>query len=148
MPNLDDISWAAITFKRQFLTYDFAYLAVLGNNAFLEKLRYHPKDLDVNEVRSLLVWFLNKWGCRLRDNNIITSNLKNCIIVKNCIIEIYPELSAVQKYSIFDFNFEDAITKEKIENIFKKFWDYGSQITKILSLLQQARHPISSILIF
>ena len=123
MPNLDDICWATITFREKFLIDDMVYLAVLRNNAFLEKLRNHPQDLDADEVRSLLVWFLNKWGCRLRNDNITASNLKNCIV------DAHPELLAVQNHSILNFDFELPMNMERIENIFKRFWDYRSQIT-------------------
>jgi hypothetical protein len=58
-----------------------AYPDVISNSNFLEILRCHPEDLNVDETRSVLIEFVNKWGCRLRDyDSLIASNLKNCIV--------------------------------------------------------------------
>lgn len=71
-----DIIWAASVFKDEFI--NAAYLGVLRNRAFLERLRYSPQSLDVTDVRHILVQFLNDWGCRLKNyDNITASNLKN-----------------------------------------------------------------------
>lgn len=123
VPDLDDIIWAAETFES--FHYNSAYLTVLRREAFLKMLRHKPQSLAVNEVRDILVQFLNDWGCRLRNYDDVTaSNLKKCII------DVHPELSAIQDLSILEFDFENISNRERIENIFNKFWHYGSQITK------------------
>lgn len=132
MPNLDDIIWAAIVSRDPMIlaeasTGNRAYLDIIGNEKFLETLRYHPQDLDVNKIRSILVNFLNKWGCRLRNYDTVTAcNLKDCIV------GIHPELISIQNYSILDFDFEDLGATEKITGIFSKFWTFsaGSEIAK------------------
>lgn len=130
MPNIDDIIWGAITFRDMTvipgaLSYNQAYLNIIGNDWFLETLRYHPQDLYVNDVRNIFVEFLNKWGCRLRNYDDVTaSNLKNCIV------GIHSELFGVQNYSILDFDFGVTENKERIEHIFNAFWFYGSKIAK------------------
>jgi hypothetical protein len=65
MPNLDDIIWAAMASRdpltlHEALSGGQAYIDVISNETFLEILRYHPGDLDVNEVRFVLIEFLNK----------------------------------------------------------------------------------------
>jgi hypothetical protein len=132
MPNLDDIIWAVITSRdpttlREALSGGQAYIDVISNGTFLEILRYHPEDLNVNEIRFVLIEFLNKWGCRLRNyDNLTASNLKACIV------SVHHELLPIQENTIVDFNFETTINKEKIINIFNKFWSFttGSKITK------------------
>ena len=130
MPNLDDIIWAAIasrdpTILPEAFNGNQAYLNVIGNGQFLERLRYHPLDLDVNEIRNILVEFLNKWKCRLRNyDNVTASNLRNCIV------DIHPELSILQNHSILNFNFETHDNRERIERIFNSFLFYGSPIAK------------------
>jgi len=130
MPNLDDIIWAAIASRdpiilREALSGNQAYLDVIGNEGFLETLRYHPKDLDVNEIRNILVKFLNKWGCMLRNYDTVTaSNLKDCIV------DIHSDLLAIQNYSILDFDFEITENRDRIEHIFNSFWFYRSRIVK------------------
>lgn len=123
MPDLNDIIWAAETFESYY--YNSAYLHVLRQEAFLNTLRNSPQKLDVNDVRNILVDFLNKWGCRLRNyDNVTASNLKDCIA------GIHPELLTIQNFSILEFDFEDTSNKKKIGNIFNRFWHYGSQIAK------------------
>jgi len=132
VPNLDDIIWAVITSRdptalREALSGGQAYIDVISNNTFLEILRHHPEDLDVNEIRFVLIEFLNKWGCRLRNyDNLTASNLKACIV------SVQHELLPIQENTIVDFNFETTINKEKIINIFNRFWSFatGSEITK------------------
>jgi hypothetical protein len=130
MPNLDDIIWAAMTSRdpttlREALRGGQAYIDVISNDTFLEILRYHPGDLDVNEIRFVLIEFLNKWGCRLRNyDNLTAENLRNCIV------RIHPELLVTQDFSILTFNFEIVENREGIERIFNSFWFYGSQIAK------------------
>ena len=130
MPNLDDVIWAAISIRdpsilREAVNGNQAYSNVAGNDEFLGTLRYHPEDLDVEEVRNLLVEFLNKWGCRLRNYDTVTaSNLKNCIV------GIHPELLVIQNNSILDFDFLVRENRERTERIFNSFWHYGSQIAK------------------
>jgi len=128
MPNLDDIIWAAMTSRdptaiREALSGNQAYLDVISNGRFLEILRYHPEDLNVDETRSVLIGFLNKWGCRLRNYDSLTaSNLKNCVV------GIHRELLVIQDFSIL--NFEITENRERIERIFNSFWFYGSPIAK------------------
>jgi len=111
-----DIIWAASVFKDEFI--NAAYLGVLRNRAFLERLRYSPQSLDVTDVRHILVQFLNDWGCRLKNyDNVTAANLKNCIL------RYHHDLFAIQNYSTLDFDFEDETNKRKIENIFDGFWD-------------------------
>lgn len=129
MPNLDDICWAAVTFRDQAIVLNiwrgnFAYSDILGNIDFLETLRYSPQDLEVNQVRSLLVLFLNKWGCRLRDDNVTASNLKSCIV------DVHPELLTVQNHSILNFDFELPENIERIENIFNRFCFYERRVAR------------------
>jgi hypothetical protein len=130
MPNLDDIIWAAMTSRdpttlREALSGGQAYIDVISNDTFLEILRYHPGDLDVNEIRFVLIEFLNKWGCRLRNYDSLTAeNLKNCIV------GIHPELLVTLDFSILTFNFEIIENRERVERIFNSFWFYGSQIAK------------------
>lgn len=130
MPNLYDIIWGAITFRNITVipgawSYNQAYLSIVGNDRFLETLRYHPQDLNVNDVRNIFVEFLNKWGCRLRNyDNVTATNLKNCIV------GVHSELLPIQNYSILDFDLDAAENRERIENVFNRFWFYGSNIAK------------------
>lgn len=130
MPNLDDIIWAAMasrdpTTLREALSGGQAYIDVISNDRFLEILRYHPGDLDVSEIRFVLIEFLNKWGCRLRNyDNLTAENLRNCIV------RIHPELLVTQDFSILTFNFEIVENRQRIEKIFNSFWFYGSDIAK------------------
>lgn len=130
MPDFDDIIWAAIASRdpmilREAFSGNQAYLNVIGDEMFLENLRYHPQDLDVNETRRVLVDFLNKWGCRLRNyDNVTASHLKDCVV------DIHPDLLAIQNYSILNFDFEVTENRERIEHIFNSFWHYGSPIAK------------------
>ena len=130
MPNLDDVIWAVITSRdpttlREALSGGQAYIDVISNDTFLEILRYHPEDLDVNEIRFVLIEFLNKWGCRLRNYDSLTAeNLKHSIV------GIHPELLVTKDFSILSFNFDVVENRERIERIFNSFWFYGSQIAK------------------
>lgn len=130
MPNLDDIVWAAITFRDTTvipgaLSYNKAYLNIIGSDRFLEALRYSPQDLTVDDVRGIFIDFLNKWGCRLRNyDNVTATNLRNCIV------GIHPELSRIRDFSILDFDFDVNENRERIDHVFNKFWFYGSEIAK------------------
>ncbi len=77
IPNLDDIIWAAMTSRdpgvlRETLGGNQAYIEIISNRRFLEILRYHPADLNVDEIRFVSIEFLNKWGCRLRNYDSVT----------------------------------------------------------------------------
>ena len=118
MPNLDDIIWSAVasrdtTILREALSGGQAYIDVISNDTFLEILRYHPRDLDVNEIRFVLIKFLNKWGCRLRNYDSLTAEH-----LKNCIVGIHPELLVTLDCSILTFNFEIIENRERVERIF------------------------------
>ena len=123
MPNLDDIIWAAITFVD--LNYNASYLRILRQGSFLKTLRESPQEITLDEVRHLLVQFLNDWGCRLRNyDNVTASKLKGCVIA------VHQDLLSLQNYSILDFDFQDRGNNQKIINLFNKFWTFsgGSQI--------------------
>ena len=123
MPNLDDIIWAAITFID--LNYNASYLRILGRESFLKTLRESPQEMTVDEVRYLLVQFLNDWGCRLRNYDDATASK-----LKDCVIAVHSDLLSFQNYSILDFDFQDRGNNQKIINLFNKFWTFsgGSQI--------------------
>ncbi len=132
MPNLDDIIWSAVTSRdpqilREAMTGNQAYSCIIRSEEFLQTLRFHPQDLDADDVKDILVGFLNKWGCRLRNyDNLTASNLMTQIV------SIHRELLPLQENTIIDFNFEATTNKEKIVNIFNNFWSVttGSRITK------------------
>lgn len=127
---MNDIIWAAKTFRDPIILPESiggnqAYLNIIGEEEFLEILRVHPQDLDVTEIRDILVEFLNRWGCRLRNyDNVTASNLKRCVV------DIHPEFLAIQNYSILNYNLEVPENRERIERIFNRFWFYGSEIAK------------------
>lgn len=123
MPNLNDIIWAAITFID--LNYNISYLRILRRESFLKTLRESPQEITVNEVRQLLVQFLNDWGCRLRNYDDVTASK-----LKDCIITVHSDLLFCQNYSILDFDFEDPENNQRIIDLFNKFWTFsgGSQI--------------------
>jgi hypothetical protein len=123
MPNLDDIIWAAITFVD--FDYNASYLQILRRQSFLKTLRESPQQIAVNEMRHLLVQFLNDWGCRLRNYDDVTASK-----LRDCVITVHSDLLSFQNYSILDFDFEDPGNGQKIVNLFNKFWTFssGSQI--------------------
>ena len=123
MPNLDDIIWAAITFID--LNYNASYLRILGRENFLKTLRESPQEITVDEIRRLLVQFLNDWGCRLRNYDDVTASK-----LKDCVITVHSDLLSFQKYSILDFDFGNRGNSQKIINLFNKFWTFsgGSKI--------------------
>jgi len=95
----------------------------MRQDAFLTSLRNAPDDLQIDDIRDILIKFLNKWLCRLRNYDDITaSNLKNCLV------DVYQDLVAVQGFSIL--NFQNENNNERIERIFNRFWLYGSTIAK------------------
>ena len=125
-----DIVWAAIALRDlkvlpEGRSFDEAYLNIIRNEVFLERLRYNPQDLDVSEIRNVFVEFLNRWGCRLRnyDNNT-ASNLKKCLE------RVHSDFREIQNYSILDFDLESAENKERIKRIYNSFWNYGSPIAR------------------
>jgi hypothetical protein len=126
MAELDDIIWAAMNYRdsgdsRTTVTGDQAYVEILKQQDFLKKLRDHPGDLEVEEIRNTLVKFLNRWGCRLRNyDNVTASGLQGCLV------KTHPELSSLQKYSILDFNLENVEMTEWVERVFNGFWHCGS----------------------
>lgn len=118
---LDDLIWAATTFGNHYDNDNYQYVFKQGD--FIETLRFRPAELNIKDIRDILVDFLNKWGCRLKNYDDSTaSNLKTCLI------KTHSDLLSMQQKTIFDL--EDDFGKEKIENIFNSFWFYGSDITK------------------
>jgi hypothetical protein len=86
-------------------------------------LRFHPEELDIQDIKNILIDFLNQWGCRLKNYDYSTaSNLKVCLV------KAHSDLLSFQHNSILDM--ENGFGKEKIENIFNTFWFYGSDITR------------------
>lgn len=125
MVKLDDIIWAAVNYRDSGGSStgagDQAYVEILNQQDFLQALRDHPGTLDVEEIRNTLVKFLNRWGCRLRNyDNVTASGLQGCLV------RTHPELSGLQKYSIFDFNLENVEMTERVERVFNGFWHCGS----------------------
>lgn len=116
MPNLNDIIWAANIFRA--LYYNSSYTRVLRSETFINSLRRSPQDLETNDVKTILLQFLNDWKCRLKYDDTTATNLKNCIV------EVHPELFNIQNFSILDFDFENITNREIIENIFNRFWEY------------------------
>ncbi len=121
MTTLNDIIWAAQTYENT--NYNSSYLTVMRNEAFLTTIRNAPENLQIAEVRGIIIKFLNKWLCRLRNYDDTTaSNMKQCLV------DIHQDLVAIQDYSIL--NFENDTNRERIERIFNRFWFYGSTIAK------------------
>ena len=129
MVTLDDIVWAALNYRdsgdlHTVVAGDQAYVKILKQQNFLQKLRDRPGDLRVEEIRNILVKFLNRWGCRLRNyDNVTASGLQGCLV------RTHPELSDLQKYSIFDFSLENVEMTEEVERVFTGFWHCGSGST-------------------
>jgi len=126
MVTLDDIVWAALNYRdsgdlHTVVAGDQAYVKILKQQNFLQKLRDRPGDVRVEEIRNILVKFLNRWGCRLRNyDNVAASGLQGCLV------RTHPELSDLQKYSIFDFSLENVEMTEEVERVFTGFWHCGS----------------------
>lgn len=126
MLDLDDIVWAATTYRnpeRSAATTsgNQAYVDILTRQEFLEKLRNSPQDLDIEDVRGILIRFLNRWGCRLRNYDNVTA-----FRLRNCILNVSPELRTMQSLSILDFDMGDPEVGERLERVFNVFWHCGS----------------------
>jgi hypothetical protein len=126
MVTLDDIVWAAFKYRdsgdfHTTVTGDQAYVGILQQQDFLQELRDHPGDLSVDEIRGTLVKFLNRWGCRLRNYDNVTASA-----LQGCLVKLHPDLSDLQKCSIFDFTLENVGMTEKVERAFNGFWHCGS----------------------
>ena len=122
-PKLDDIIWAAITFID--FNYNASYSRILKRESFLKTLRESPQEAQVDDVKVVLVQFLNDWGCRLRNYDDATASK-----LRDCIVSAHSELLLFQDRSILDFDFEDEENDQKVISLFNNFWTFsgGSRI--------------------
>jgi hypothetical protein len=129
MPELDDIVWAATIYRDSGGSPSTgagcqAYVDILNQQEFLEGLRDHPGDLKVEEIRNILIKFLNRWGCRLRNYDNLTASA-----LQGCLVKVHPELSDLRNDSIFDFRLENIEMTERGERLFNGLWHCGSGST-------------------
>jgi hypothetical protein len=126
MSELDDIMWAAVNYRDSGSSSstkagDQAYVDILKEHDFLQGLRDHPGDLKVEEIRNILVKFLNRWGCRLRNYDNLTASA-----LQGCLVRVHAELSDLRNDSIFGFRLENIEMTERVERLFNGLWHCGS----------------------
>lgn len=59
---------------------DQDYVPLMTNSAFLERLRRHPEGLSAQEVRRHVIDFLNRWKCRVKDDDATAEAIKRVVV--------------------------------------------------------------------
>lgn len=122
-----DFEWAAFLYWA--VSYggniggDQDYIPLMSDNMFLKCLRENPEDLTLKEIRDKVILFLNRWKCRIKDDNEIAEAIKQALIrskdtlhniqgtsllnidmlsetKRDQIIEIYSEIDDIRYFSL------------------------------------------------
>ncbi len=125
MPTFNEFQWA--TFFYWICSYggniggDIDYVPLMRNAQFLERLRTHPETIETKEIKDKLIYFLNKWKCRLSTDDSVgeeivkvlvqhkakLSNLKNLLLLdmpnstpslRDSIISIFDDFDQIQHF--------------------------------------------------
>jgi hypothetical protein len=88
-----DFEWAAFFYWA--VSYggniggDQDYIPLMSDDVFLKRLRENPEDLTLREISDKVIQFLNRWKCRIKDDNEIASAIKKVLIKsKETLIDI------------------------------------------------------------
>ncbi len=59
---------------------DRDYVPLMSDAVFLERLRNHPEELTLKEIRDRVILFLNQWKCRIKDDDEIAEGIKEVLL--------------------------------------------------------------------
>jgi hypothetical protein len=127
-PAFIDIAWAVAL--RDLVDYNKSYDDIMKEEEFLEKIRRNPEYLTYKEIESILLKFLNDWGCRITKVNYssISKVLREFFIKNNGRLYLEEDIST------FDFD----VNESRLEGIFKELdeiKDIGpTSVSKILHI--------------
>jgi hypothetical protein len=86
---------------------DQNYVPLMGNVAFLERLRNNPDELNNQEIREHVILFLNQWKCMVKDDDATSE------AIKTVLVESKYALSKLGNKTILDINdLSGSLTKE------------------------------------
>ncbi len=97
-----DLAWAAVCFKYRSVG-DKRYCEIIQDSDFLTKLRHEPYEVTAKEFEDKVI--LNYIDIAHYDL-LMGHNFAHQILTK--IIELQPEISALEKYDILNCDFNDT----------------------------------------
>ncbi len=111
MPTFNELAWTAFLFYTMGMNKD--YVALMRKKGFLDRLRYNAQQLNPTEIGDeLLKGFLNKWRCRVENNE------RSRRAVKEVLIEL-PKLRVLSNDKIETIDLRDV---EKSSIIRKSYY--------------------------
>lgn len=136
----NELSWAAFCFYYRSVG-DKKYGKIMGDASFISRLRETPSEISVSEFEQKVI--LDYVSIESYDL-LIKQKLAEGIVGK--IIELQPEISALQNYTILNCNLSDKDIAERIKAIYSGFHEINglwvTGISKILHVLNNVLFPI------
>ena len=110
--NFNQLSWGALCFYYR-SAGDHKYGKTMNNTSFLQRLRHATSDISVTEFEeTVILGHVNIENYDL----LIGHNLAGSVLAK--IIELQPEITALQDVSLLDFDFSNSEMVDNVKKIY------------------------------
>jgi hypothetical protein len=131
--NFNDIAWAAIIFYYKSVA-DIKYCKILGDKPFIEKLRQTPHDITASEFEQRVILdYVN-----ISNYDVLIEHKLAERLLEN-IINLQPDVSALQGLTLLDCDLSDNAIAKRIEKIYVSLYSvpglWVTGISKIAHLL-------------
>jgi hypothetical protein len=131
--NFNDIAWAAIIFYYKSVA-DIKYCKILGDKPFIEKLRQTPHGITVSEFeQKVILDYVN-----ISNYDVLIEHKLAERLLEN-IIDLQPDVSALQGLTLLDCDLSDNAIAKRIEKIYVSLYSvpglWVTGVSKIAHLL-------------
>jgi hypothetical protein len=131
--NFNDIAWAAVCFYYRSVA-DTKYCKILGDTPFIEKLRQKPRGITASEFeQKVLLDYVNISNYDVLIEHKLAERLLEIII------NLQPDVSALQGLTLIDSNLSDRAIADRIEKIYVALYSvpglWVTGVSKIAHLL-------------
>jgi hypothetical protein len=110
--NFNQLAWGALCFYYR-SAGDQKYGKTMNNKSFLQRLRHTPSDISVAEFEeTVILGHVNIENYDL----LIGHNLAGSVLAK--IIDLQPEITALQGISLLDFDFSNSEMVDNVKKIY------------------------------
>jgi len=131
--DFNDIAWAAIIFYYKSVA-DRKYCKILGDKPFIEKLRQKPHGITVSEFeQKVILDYVN-----ISNYDVLIEHKLAERLLEN-IIDLQPDVSALQGLTLLDCDLSDNAIAKRIEKIYVSLYSvpglWVTGVSKIAHLL-------------
>ena len=135
MPTWDQFAWATLLFWAM-SGRNQSYQDLMSNELLLNTLRNSPAELNVEQIQTNVIRFLNAWQCRMNNN------VQAAEAIHNQLIQTLPYLQALGGSNLETVDFDAKIIVQACEEFYNglrnniKHRFAATATSKLLHLLQ------------